>query len=746
MAKYLLPQSLWLWGGGALLLAALLSGVLLKADARLRALLICLAASAGLLVSFGGYQLRSAPAEDCAGYSGEISGEVTTFPQTLSGGGASVELRLKTDGLPELKTLLFSYDYDISSLRPGDIIVTEGTLRSAATRAGKSDYRYNAEGIYLLGSASDEVKITKDGGPALRYLPARLARSVEQSAIKVFSADTAPLLTALLTGNKELLYGEEELYADMSAAGILHIVAVSGLHVAFLVGFIQSVVRRKKRLAAALAIALIWVFVPVAGATPSVVRAAFMQSTLLLAPIFRRENDAVTSLSAILAILLLLNPDCCASVSLQLSFAAMLGIILLTPKIYGRIDSALPKAPRRLISRALVSARRGAGASFAATIGALTFSAPIAALYFGSVSIIGILVNILIFWIVSLCFVLGYVACLLGLAWLPAGRLLGFCVSLPAKLIICVVSWAASVPYASIQTGSTAFGLWLVLVYAVFIICFVFKPKNTAFRPVIPSCLAICSLCVLICATELNASGESARLTALDVGQGQCLVATDGEATIVIDCGGKNGAGNAGELCAARLLGQGRRSIDLLALTHTDSDHINGVTRLMSRVSVKNLLLPADSGFDEKREKILRLAEKQGAKVYIISEDTSCTVGGLCLTACGPDDMEEPALIYLLSAGDRDVLITGDAYGSEERRFLKTYLLPPVEVYVAGHHGSKHSGSKELLAALPAKYAVISSGYNSYGHPAPETLERLHAADMEILRTDEKGDITLILE
>ncbi len=748
LAHFLLPMGYWLYGAAAFFLLSVALGAFLKGDMRLRGLLITLSACLGLLICLGSYKIRNAPAAELTDWEGKISAEVTDFPREFPDYGYStVEVRLKTEGLPGLKTKLYSYDYSISSFSPGDMISTVGRFRAADTRAGEKYDRYNADGIYLLCTATAEPKVTERGKTAFFYFPRRLARAIEESAGRVFAQDTAPLLTALLTGNKELLYKQEQLYANMATVGILHVVAVSGMHVAFLAGFVQSLIR-KKSLSALISIVIVWLFVPMAGATPSVVRAAFMLTTALIAPIMHRENDGITSLSAILALLLFINPDACASVSLQLSFAAMLGIIVFTPRVYKRlmgkyfkVDTSKGHKALRLLSGLGI----GALASLSSTLGAMVISTPFAALHFGYTSLSGILVNILIFWVISLCFTMGYVACLLGLVWLPLGRLLGAGVSCLTRLIILAVDAAAKVPYGAVFTEDTAFGWWLVLVYIIFSICFMFRRKK-GFRPIIPLCLSICSLCSIIIFSELGRVYQPPKLTVLDVGQGQSIVAVNKGATIVIDCGGKNGARNAGELAAAELLGQGRRSLDLLALTHLDDDHVNGVTRLMSRVDVKALVLPAYMQDIKGGQKIIDFAGERGTEVYIISEDTQFETGDMTLRVYGSNNIKKPQLMYLWSEGENDVLITGDGSYSDERLFLKTHSLPHLEVYIVGHHGSKHSSSKELLSAIDAKWAVISCGYNHFGHPAPETLQRLGAAGMEILRTDQLGDITLKME
>ncbi|MFB0919553.1 MAG: ComEC/Rec2 family competence protein, partial [Oscillospiraceae bacterium] len=553
-------------------------------------------------------------------------------------------------------------------------------------------------------------------------------------------------MTALLTGDTKLLYEDAVLYANMAESGILHVVAVSGMNVAFLVGFIQLIVRRKK-LASLIAIPIVWLFVPFAGATPSVVRAAFMITTVLIAPLIRRENDGLTSLTAILALLLLINPAACASVSLQLSFAAMLGMILITPKIYKplylKARSAFGGRDRLkgLHNILIFKLATGACAALAATLGALVFTTPVAALYFGYVSLIGILVNVLIFWAVSAAFLMGYISCAFGFVWLPAGALLGTLTSLLARYIIALVGFAASVPYAAVYTGENFFGWWLALVYIIIITCYVFRRKE-GFRPAIPICLSVISLCCVILVSQYCIEGDDGSVTVVDVGQGQSLVFTDGDATAVIDCGGKGKNTNAGDTVAGLLLGSGRKTVDVLLLTHFDDDHVNGVMRLMSRVNVKRLVIP-DGSYDKTLHgKIIDLAEKLGTEVYLIEHDAAVDTAGLEINVYPTFSQNEPSLIFLASIGDFDTLVSGDAGISEEEEFLAAHILPDTELFIAGHHGSKTSSSAELLDAIKAEYAAISCGYNTYGHPTKEALLRFEEAGMKIFRTDEEGNIT----
>ena len=140
------------------------------------------------------------------------------------------------------------------------------------------------------------------------------------------------------------------------------------------------------------------------------------------------------------------------------------------------------------------------------------------------------------------------------------------------------------------------------------------------------------------------------------------------------------------------------------------------------------------------------LAEEKGIETLFLAEDADVTFGESALRIYAPlgsGGANEEGLSVLCTAGDFDGLITGDMNDTVEKRLIKYGSLPDLELLVAGHHGSKYATSEELLLATTPELAVISVGYNTYGHPAPETLERLAAAGCAIYRTDWSGTVTI---
>ena len=212
----------------------------------------------------------------------------------------------------------------------------------------------------------------------------------------------------------------------------------------------------------------------------------------------------------------------------------------------------------------------------------------------------------------------------------------------------------------------------------------------------------------------------------------------------LIDCGSSNSWYNAGGIAADMLQSMGCGSLDYLMITHYDSDHVSGVSELLARIPVKTVLLPDavdDSGL---RAVVEEIALRRGASLEYVTERRSYPLGAAEITVCPPLGKEgdnQRGLTYLCSAGEYDLLVTGDMNSATERLLLEAWELPDIEVLAVGHHGSASSTSMDLLKQLKPETALISVGSNSYGHPTNTALRRLLAAGAEVWRTDLHGNI-----
>lgn len=626
----------------------------------------------------------------------------------------------------------------------GDTVFLRGTLY-VADRVGEEELTYySSQGLYLRVYASTVEKISTPERLPLRHWPMAFSHRLGDTLLHILGERRGGLAKALVTGDRSSL---EDHYLAMSRrAGLAHIIVVSGMHMGILAGAIHVLFRRNSRAGAALTLLLLAFFALAAGGTPSAWRAVILCGMGLLAPLAGRENDPATSLLAALFLLLLYNPFSAASVSLQLSFAAVAGIFLITPGLTRKFCPVPPWEEAGLALRLLRRLWNGLGSSLAVTLGALLFTTPLSAVYFGIISLIGPLSNLLTLPVVSTAFLGSALAGVVGLLSPAAGRLLAIPLKLPLEYLLRLIPALGELPFAALPLHAVYLRVGGAVCYA--LIClFLFFPSQGKKQLLPHLCCLLLVAGASVALFRLEYTVADLSTTVLDVGQGQSVcLSMDGE-TVLVDCGG-SGSTNAGDAAADHLASLGVDTLDLLVLTHYHEDHANGVPQLFRRMSVRKLALPDVERNDPLRQEILTLAEAAGTEILWITKNGTYPLGeGGTLTLYAPlgdGGVNERGLSVLAGANGYDVLITGDMNDAVERRLVKYGGLPDIELLVVGHHGSRSSTCEALLEHTRPETAVISVGSgNSYGHPADETLSRLTEAGASIHRTDLDGTVTI---
>ncbi len=741
-AVYLLPEGALLPAGGLCVLGAL-AALFFQGRTRLKISFVALGFAAGFLWT-GCYSLLfRAPAHALAERQQEevYALSVLDFPAETSR-GAVFPARLALQGHPDPIVQVYA-EADALALRPGDAVRLSLHLsRSDFSRGESYDY-YQSKGIFLLGYARDGYTLVdRPDTPPITTWPQYAAKALKDSLLRSFPEDAAGFAVALVTGNKSLL--PTGLYAAFRRAGLAHVVAVSGLHISFLAGAMALFLSRRSRAGTALTLLCVFFFAALAGNSPSALRAAFMSAFVSIAPLVRREDDKPTTFSAVLVLLLIQCPYAAASVSLQLSFAAIAGIYLITPALSEKWFKAIPKwdkFPLKLLRKALVFC----AGTLSVTLGALLFTTPLTAIHFRSVSLAGPFTNLLTLWVASDVFLAGLAAALTGLILPGLAFALGWVAAWPARWVMLVAKAVSRLPFASVSLLSGYMVLWFVAAYAIVLLWVFTKPRM---RPAIPAAALVFCLCPALIVNAWPARAGTLTVTALDVGQGASTLLYSKGSAVLVDCGG-NSADDPGDVAADHLQAMGVSHLDALILTHFHTDHANGVPELLERLEVSLLIAPALTEDDPYRDELLALAEEHGCEVKLLSDDATVQFGEVTLSLFSPlggGGENENGLSVLCTAGEFDVLITGDMNDVVERRLVKYKSLPDIELLIVGHHGSKSAASEELLLAAAPESAVISCGYNTYGHPALETLERLGAAGCGIYRTDLMGSITFTVK
>ena len=700
----------------------LLLGLLLLIPVRLRRMsLVLLSAAAGLSWSTGYSLLVYRPAKALAGSTRVISGTAKDYG-TPAENGQWVPLSFSIDSRSVTMDLyLRNEDRTIS---PGDTLTLEVGIADSADR---KDHYDDSRGVFLTGYGTTTAELTSSGFSP-RYLPRYAAHALLQSVRTCFPADVRGYAAALTTGDRSGLTLAQK--KSLQQSGIYHTLALSGMHMTVLAGMLCFF--KKSRHRAILGIPLCIGFTLVTGCSPSMVRACVMECCLLLDRAFSRESDWATSLALSGVLLMAENPWCIFNWGLQLSFLSVLGIHLLADPLCRRMQPLFkPRLRFRLILKIMQN--------LAVTLSAVVFTIPLMGLYFGLVSLISPVTNLLTGSMVSLCFALSLPAGLIGIFLPGVGSVLGSIIAWGFRYVMWVSDLMAQVPFACLYTA-TVYGIaGAVLVYLMLLVLVLGKPGQLRKLAMSGGMLGLC-LCLLL----LRMDAAKPSFTALNVGQGQSLLLETGSGAVLIDCGGNTE--NTGDLVADYLSARGIRRIPLLILTHYDEDHAGGVPELFSRMPVDAVLMPDFP--DENRAAIEAAANDSGTAVYPVSSDLEATLGAARLRIYGPlsDTVKgnESGLSIYAALPDCTVLITGDMDADSEALLLVTHAIPPADILVAGHHGSKYSTSSLLLRKITPKAVIVSVGENSYGHPTQETLERIRSAGAAVLRTDELGTIRCI--
>lgn len=733
----LLPWTGWqLYAAGGVLLLALAWLFAARKQKYFRRGLLLLLSLAVSLAYFVGYDhLVRQPIENRCGAASDFTATVCDWPQaTERGARVTVEL----EGYHRARAVLYG-EAELLAARPGDTVTGTAQWQSAVHFNSDDVTHFNARGVYALLYGREDVRLSAGDGDALRWLPQRAGKAFREKVAAIWDDPrVSGFLTAELTGDKSAM--DDGDYLAMQETGLAHLFAVSGLHCAFLVTLLALLISRRQRLLCAVTIPLLLFYMVMVGMSPSVVRACIMQIFLLIAPLFRRGSDPLTSLAAALLVILLCNPFAAASVSLQLSFSATLGMVLLSPRLY-KLLTGWYKGKCRPLRTALCFV----AANLSATLSAVVFTAPLTAWYFRIFVLVAPLSSLLAVPAAGWSFMAAFVTVLLGFVWLPLASLLGWISWALVRYILWIANGMMSWRYHAVYFTNPYLIYWLLFLYAAFIGCAATPDGKRKY--LLASALSVLTLTAAIWVNRQDYQYGVLTALTLDVGQGESVILTSGGETALVDCGSSNSYKDPGGLAADTLHSMGVRELSAVVVTHYHADHTNGLYEVLRRIPVQTVYLPDIEDEYGVRERLVSLAEEKGAQVTYVTKETADTLGDTVLTIYPPvqsgGDLNELGLTALASAGDFDLLITGDMSGSTEKKLVETYALPDIEVLVVSHHGSRYSSNIRFLKSVTPEAAVISVGDNNYGHPSEETLQRLLAVGADIWRTDQQGTIRI---
>ena len=673
---------------------------------------------------------------------GKINGDLLTIAVTDQKSKEPLLLRYKIKTENEKKLLQ-------NELSPGMVCRVKGLLEKPPESSNPNAFNYKnyllQNGIHwILEPEAFHINSCQNSPTPLTSIKRFRAEGIRYLE-DYFPKETVPLAAALLFGSSDLISAETmDDYRDL---GIVHLLAISGLHIAIVVAIFYQLLLRvgiTRENCVLLLLLCLPLYGILTGASPSVNRSIMMTMILLIC---KRWGSAyhVSPLDGICVTFLIyvfISPYVIYNVGFQLSFLVTFTLLVSIPYILESIEQPISA----LLSTSFLS---------------MLSSAPILLYFFYEFSVISLVVNliyiplfnIVILPLVLVCFILH----------LLFKGMIDPLLYLLNKIIIwtnTMTEIIAQLPFNQVVLGKPS--VFILILYIVGLTFFFIRWEKQRKHSWHKYCLLFIPLFLFSCQFLLTTYSREGEVTILDVGQGDSIFINlpYGKGTYLIDTGGqllfereawqmKKRPFEVGrDTVVPFLKSKGITTLDKLIITHGDSDHAGGAEAVLNELKVKELVLPDSYEKSELEEKLIKLATEKRIKIRFVQKGDQWKVENQSFTILSPNEgtssnKNNSSIVLYTEMGGLRWLFTGDLEEEGEKRLIAEYPDLKIDVLKVGHHGSQTSSSDLFLDVLSPKLAIISAGKNNrFNHPHQDVLDALEKRKIKILRTDLSGAIT----
>lgn len=630
---------------------------------------------------------------------------------------------------------------DSVTYMPGEVLSFDGEISEPAGRRNPGGFDY---ALYLKAKGIDgqvylkngEAITAKPGSFSPIYAVYSMRQRLSEICDQFFTPPQSGLIKGILLGDSTI---DDEVKASFREAGVSHVLAISGLHVGYVYALVLWLLARlgvRRRYHLPVLAACLLFYITLTGFSPSVIRAALMCLALVGGRGITETYDALNGLCLAGVVILLFQPAQLFMAGFQLSFSAVLAIVLFYKPLLYEYERHI-KTPGAVASSLLLT--------FCATLGTM----PASLYHFHTLNLVALISNLLVAPLVGVLLVFALITVPLT-AFIPAaGGLLCLPAAFLADGILFLTNLFSKFSWLVLHRGAMTLAELLIMVLVAFLISGYFNLNKKSARYFAGVSLPL--LLLVIFGTSLVR--QPLRITFLDVGQGDsALVETPSGGVYLIDGGGYETYGNAlrkertpisESVLLPVLYAKSIRRIDGVFISHNHADHAQGIEELLAEIPVGRIYVSSKYNNET-------LLSQNKIPVEVLAKGSALESGdGLSFEVLWPESKREmladeeqndASMLLRLCYGSRSFLFTGDAGFPVEEAIVRS--LPEADVLKVGHHGSRFSTSPEFLKKLNPSLAVISVGrYNSFGHPTYEVLENIEASGAVCKRTDKNGAV-----
>lgn len=654
---------------------------------------------------------------------------------------------------------------------------------------------YYAQGIDFAVSLK-KIQAVKKGKTRVAEGLYRLRTRMVEVINHELSAPDSGILEAMLYGDKNEL--EEEIKALYLAAGIAHVLSISGLHISIIgMGLYKLLRRLRMGFAASSVIAILFSYLygMMTGMSIPTQRAIGMLIIALLAQVLGRTNDLLNTLGGIVMMLVVSNPFIMGYSGIWFAVMAIVGICYVGKRLSEILISE--KLDRR-------SKRYKCIYSVLVSTGIQLSTIPVLSFYYYEVSLYSLVINLIVLPLLSTVILLGLAGSVIGLFSLKAGSIIVYPAGVILDIYTIICEIINKLPYSQLVVGKPSvekivlYYFFLVSVLELFyrIRCrcdsqksgnaetteryreaerterdrkaettergrkakITKRSRNAHNITCNKMRVAVLASLLLIIIYGIRPQKGRPEIDFIDVGQGDCsYFYTESGKSFMVDGGSASEKELAKYTLVPFLKSKGISRIHGWIISHGDKDHTSGIIDVMeSGIRIDNLIISKQTFEDRNSSAIIQKAKEKGIKIMIAEvgktiSDSSFTISFLAPLSPEEEDINDSCLVFRLENDGLTAMFAGDISDRIEEQLVEKYGslkggMLDVNIYKVNHHGSKYSSSDKWLNALSADTAVISCGKNNqYGHPHARTLGRLEEAESTIYRTDELGEIIITI-
>ena len=667
------------------------------------------------------------------------------------------------------------------NLEYGDKIFITGEFQEpqGMRNEGGFNYKEYLKSLNIYGSvkAKNIKVIEQNKGNIFMNFTYKISDEIKENIEEFMGEKYSGLLIGLLLGDSSKI--DENMEENFKITSLTHILAVSGAQVSYIIVAMYSLLKRKIGIqkTRVVIIASLIFYTALTGFSPSIVRAGIMGIILMISGLVFRKNDIINSIAISLFFMLVYNPFLLENVGLQLSYLGTIGIIgfnktiiLILKNIQIRNRKWKYKINRKLIL--LISKIKEI---LAVTMSASLAVVPVMIYHFNLFGTYFLITNLLASIIIGPITLLGTLLVIISFISINIAKILSYILKFLIDILLFISSFS-KLPISKIYIPTPKIPFIIIIYLSLIISLFIYKvfhernPNTTILRvrnllalvkykfkqnrdDVIKKIIIISiiiSLCMIFIPRDLQ-------INFVDVGQGDStFIITPKNKTILIDGGGSNtGSFDVGEnTLLPYVLDKGYNKIDLMIISHFDSDHVGGLLTILEEIKVEKILIAKQEEQSENYKRFLNIVKEKNIPVIIGKEGDKINIEkDLYLDILFPESeqieenvINNNSLVFNMHYNNFSMLFTGDIEEIAEKRIIeitnKSRL--KADIIKVPHHGSKTSSTRELLEIVLPKIALIGVGKdNLFGHPSSETIDKLDELEIKTYRTDINGEIMI---